>query len=134
LTTALLAGLQIVQLGRGLAAAVCGRLFADIGSSVVAVDPNLSSTLAVHLNRGKRIVSDSPAVHKAIAAANLIICEGRPSKLQARREDPDALRRINPSAAIVVISPFGLSGPKAEDPAADLTLSFASGIARMLTG
>jgi len=134
LTTALLAGLQIVQLGRGLAAAVCGRLFADIGSSVVAVDPNLSSTLAVHLNRGKLIVSDSPAVHTAIAAANLIICEGRPSKLQARREDPDALRRINPSAAIVVISPFGLSGPKAEDPAADLTLSFASGIARMLTG
>src|SRR5262249_51399631 len=70
----------------------------------------------------------------ALAAANVIICEGRPSKLQARLEDPDALRRINPSAAIVAISPFGLSGPKAEDPATDLTMSFASGIARMLTG
>ena len=135
LSTAMLSGLEIVQLGRGLAAAVCGRLFADAGSSVVAVDPSLSSPLAIHLNGGKRIVCrDRAAMNLALAAANVIVCEGRPSELQARREDPDALRRINPTAAIVAISPFGLSGPNADEPAADLTLFFASGIARMLTG
>ena len=34
----------------------------------------------------------------------------------------------------MLISPFGQTGPRAEEPATDLTLFFASGIARMLTG
>ena len=34
----------------------------------------------------------------------------------------------------MLISPFGQTGPQADDPASDLTLFFASGIARMLTG
>jgi len=34
----------------------------------------------------------------------------------------------------VFISPFGQTGPQADDPATDLTLCFASGIARLLTG
>ena len=54
--------------------------------------------------------------------------------MRARQQEPEALRRINPAAAIVAISPFGQSGPKADQPATDLTLFFASGIARMLTG
>jgi crotonobetainyl-CoA:carnitine CoA-transferase CaiB-like acyl-CoA transferase len=37
-------------------------------------------------------------------------------------------------AALVFISPFGQSGPRANDPATDLTLFFASGMARLLTG
>src|SRR5881392_1853156 len=43
-------------------------------------------------------------------------------------------RRLNQTAAIVAISPFGQAGPQSDDPATDLTLFFASGIARMLTG
>ena len=46
----------------------------------------------------------------------------------------DSLRRLNATAALVYISPFGQTGPKANDPATDLTLFFASGIARLLTG
>ena len=34
----------------------------------------------------------------------------------------------------MLISPFGQTGPKAIDPATDLTLFYASGIARLLTG
>ncbi len=44
------------------------------------------------------------------------------------------LRRINASAIIVTISPYGQTGPRADDPATDLTLFYASGIARQLTG
>src|SRR5207253_10734347 len=44
------------------------------------------------------------------------------------------LRRLNLRAAIVAISPFGQTGPDADRPATDLTLFYASGIARMLTG
>jgi crotonobetainyl-CoA:carnitine CoA-transferase CaiB-like acyl-CoA transferase len=130
----LLRGLDVVQIGDGLAAAVCGRLFADTGARVVCINPDASGPLACHLNHGKTVVSGDAAARAAIEAADLIICEGRPSKLRARQSDPGALRRINPVAAIVAISPFGLIGPKAEDPATDLTLFFASGIARMLTG
>src|SRR5207245_4254673 len=46
----------------------------------------------------------------------------------------DSLRRCNATAALVYISPFGQTGPKADEPATDLTLFFASGIARLLTG
>lgn len=130
----LLRGLEVVELGAGLAGAVCGRLFADIGARVCAVDPDESTSLARHLNDGKTRLSDESAMHAAIAAADLILVEGGPKELRARRIDPDALRAINARAALVAISPFGQTGPRTDDPASDLTLLFASGIARLLTG
>ncbi len=130
-----LAGLEVAQVGGGVAVAVCGRLFADIGARVVCVDPADSTPLLRHLDHGKTVVSGGPAAARAaIAAADLIVCEGRPRELYARHHDPGALRRVNQTAAIVAISPFGQTGPQADDPASDLTLFFASGIARMLTG
>ena len=132
----ILAGLEVAQIGPGLAAAVCGRLFADVGARVRCVEPDVASIpLAKHLNDGKAVVSGDPAAARAvIASAALIVCEGRPRELRARSHSIDALRRINPTAPIVAISPFGQTGPNADDPATDLTLFFASGIARMLTG
>ena len=130
-----LTGLQVAQIGGGLAAAACGRLFADVGAQIVCIDPGASTPLERHLNHGKMIVSADPdTARAAIAAADLIVCEGRPRELHARQHDPGALRRLNQRAAIVAISPFGQRGPQADDPATDLTLFFASGIARMLTG
>ena len=131
----ILAGLRVVEIGGGLAAAVCGRLFADIGAAVSCIGRHASTPLACHLNDGKSIVAGDPAAARdAIAAANLIVCEGSPRKLHDHGHDIAALRRLNAGAAIVVISPFGQTGPQADDPASDLTLLFASGIARMLTG
>ena len=131
----LLAGLEVVQIGDGLAAAVCGRLFADVGARVTCLDPDNATPLARHLNHGKTILSGDPAAARAaIAGADLVVCEGRPRDLRARQCDPAALRRINRAAALVTIAPFGQTGPQADDPASDLTLLFASGIARMLTG
>jgi crotonobetainyl-CoA:carnitine CoA-transferase CaiB-like acyl-CoA transferase len=66
--------------------------------------------------------------------ADLIVCEGRPAELRARRHDAASLRRRNATAALVLIAPFGQTGPQADDPATDLTLFFAGGIARLLTG
>ena len=125
----LLAGLSIVQLGDGLAAAVCGRLFADLGAAVACTDPDQSSPLAEYLNHGKML-----ATGDALAAADLIVCEGGPKALSARGHDAETLRRRNPKAVLALISPFGQTGPKANDPASDLTLVYASGIAHLLTG
>ena len=129
-----LSGLRVVELGGGMAAAVCGRLFADVGAEIICFERELSMPLMRYLDDGKTIVTDETAAVRAIAAAQLIVCEGRPQDLRSWSRDPDALRRRNPGAVLVYISPHGLAGPKADDPATDLTLFFDSGIARLLTG
>jgi crotonobetainyl-CoA:carnitine CoA-transferase CaiB-like acyl-CoA transferase len=126
----LLNGFRVAQIGPGLAAAVCGRLLADVGARVVRIGPSRSSPLAEHLNQGP--IGTPP--EQALAAADLIVCEGSPATLRRSGHDTETLRRTNPRAALVLISPFGQTGPRAEEPATDLTLFFASGIARMLTG
>jgi crotonobetainyl-CoA:carnitine CoA-transferase CaiB-like acyl-CoA transferase len=131
----LLRGLGVVQIGKGLAVAVCGRLLSDLGADVSCIDSDLSTPLTAYLGHGKWIVPNDPAAaHTAIAAADLIVCEGRPQDLRALQYDTGGLRRLNATAALVHISPFGQTGPKANDSATDLTLFFASGIARLLTG
>jgi crotonobetainyl-CoA:carnitine CoA-transferase CaiB-like acyl-CoA transferase len=131
----LLQNFRILQIGDGLAAAVAGRLFADLGAIVSCIDPDASTILATYLDHGKLVVPAGRSAQRiAIANADLILCEGGPQSLRALRHDVDSLRRINSSAALICISPFGQTGPRADDPACDLTLFFASGIARLLTG
>jgi len=130
----LLAGLRVVQLGCELAPAVCGRLLADVGADVACVGPDVSTDLTAYLNHRKRIVFNDAAARDVIAAAELIVAEGRPRDLLALQYDADSLRQVNLRAVLVFISPFGQTGQKADDPATDLTLFFASGIARLLTG
>jgi len=127
----LLAGFRVVQIGEGLAAAACGRLFADVGADVVCIDADNSTPLADYLNHGKRILGNPAA---ALSAVELIVCEGGPRDLSARGYDAVGLRRLNSKATLVFISPFGQTGPQANDSATDLTLFFASGMARLLTG
>lgn len=129
----LLAEFRMVQLGPGLAAAVCGRLFADAGAAVTAIDAATSTPLELYLNTGKTTASDA-RVQDAIAAADLIVCEGAPGDLLEQGHDANSLREANKSAAIALISNFGQTGPRAECPATDLTLFYASGMARLLTG
>src|SRR5215213_4563578 len=116
---ALLSELRVVQLGPGPAAAVCGRLFADVGAVVSVVEADNSTPLDMHLNGGKH-----PVGRDALPLADLIVCEGGPRALRDQECDPDTLQRINPNAALVLISPFGQTGPQADDPASDLTLFF----------
>lgn len=122
----LLSGFRVVQLGAGLAAAACGRLLADAGAAVGRTGADRTSLLGEYLNAG-----DTPI---ALAEADLIVAEGSPAALRAAGWDAASLKAANGHAAIVLISPFGQTGPRADDPATDLTLFFASGIARMLTG
>lgn len=130
----LLARFRMVQLGPGRAAAVCGRLLADAGATVTAVDAAMSTPLEIYLNAGKPTADDEAAANPAIAAADLIVCEGAPGDLRDQGHDTDSLRDTNKTAAIVLISNFGQTGPRADDPAADMTLFYASGMARLLTG
>ncbi|HEU0217046.1 MAG TPA: CoA transferase [Stellaceae bacterium] len=126
---ALLGGFRVAQIGSGLAAAVAGRLFADIGAEVICLGADRSAPLLEYLNHAKHDGNDV-----ALATAELIIAEGSPAELRRQGHDPEALRRINATAAIITIAPFGQTGPRADEPASDLTLMYGSGIARLLTG
>ncbi len=79
----LLAGFRVVQIGDGLAAAVCGRLFADTGAEVCCIEPDNSTHLSEYLNHGKTIVASDAAGRDALVAADLIVFEGRPRDLLA---------------------------------------------------
>ena len=130
----LLAGFDVVQLGRGPAAAVCGRILADVGAHVTCVDPDVGSPLMAYLNHAKAIAADAPDRRNAIVAARLIVREGQPQHWPASAYDETSIRGLNAAAPLVTISPYGQTGPRADDPATDLTLFFASGIAHLLTG
>jgi crotonobetainyl-CoA:carnitine CoA-transferase CaiB-like acyl-CoA transferase len=125
----LLTGFRVAQVGPGLAAAVCGRLFADAGASVICIDTASDDGFAAYLDHGKQA-----GRFAELAQTDLIICEGGPRALAAAGRDVASLRRHNTTAVIALISPYGQTGPRADDPATDLTLFFASGIARLLTG
>ena len=130
----LLAGFDVVQLGRGAAAAVCGRMLADVGARVTCVGPDVGSPLMVYLNHAKIIATDDVAQRAAMVAARLIVREGEPQDGTASAYDEPSIRRLNGAAPLVTISAYGETGPRADDPATDLTLFFASGIAHLLTG
>ncbi len=123
-----------MQIGAGAAAAVCGRLLADTGAQVTCIAPDISTTLSAWLNHGKAVAVDSAAQRQCLAAAQWVVREGQPKDWLASPYDRAALRQLNATATIVTISPYGATGPQANDPATDLTLCFASGIARLLTG
>lgn len=131
---ALLTGFNVLQIGGGSAAAVCGRLLADVGAQVTCIDPGAGTVLLACLNRGKAVAADATERRRSLAAAHLIVREGQPRDWAASPYDLAELRQINASAVVVTISPYGETGPWANDPATDLTLFFASGISRQLTG
>lgn len=110
----LLNGLRVLQLGSGLAAAVAGRLFADVGAMVAAPDADRSTPLARWLNDGK---DTAPHAHP-----DLVVTDQAPD------------RAAYPRAAIIAITPFGLTGPDSANPGTDLTLFAASGMMKLLTG
>ena len=130
----LLTGFKMLQIGRGSAAAVCGRLLAGVGAQVTCIDPGAGTMLLDYLNHGKTVAVDAAQQRKSLAEAHLIVREGQPKDFSTSPYDMAGLRRANASAIVVTISPYGETGPQANDPATDLTLFFASGISRLLTG
>jgi len=130
----LLSGFRVVQLGGGPAAAVCGRLFADAGAEVRAFMPKMQSPAEQWLNHGKSHSDTDTSLADLLACSHLVVAEGGPSALGRQGWDEHSLRSATPDAALVLISPYGQTGPGADEPASDLTLMAASGIMRMLTG
>ena len=97
----LLNGFKVVQIGGGSAAAVCGRLLADVGAQVTCIDPGVGTMLLAYLNHHKAVAANPTERREGLAAAHLIVREGQPNDWLASPYDLTELRRINPSAIVV---------------------------------
>ncbi len=105
-------GLTVVELGGGIPAAYATKLLADLGASVGKSAPSRDDGLGAYLDAGK-VLLDEPV------DADVVVEDLGPGGLEATG--------LNPTGAVVRISPFGQVGPRAEEPATDLTVQAAGG-------
>ncbi len=114
MSEALLEGVLVVDLAREIGA-MTGRILADLGAEVVAVDPPEEPAW----RHGKRIAG-AAELDELLARADIVI--DTPYAPGAPEVDPSQA----PDAVWVRITPFGLTGPRASWQASDLGIMAAS--------
>ena len=146
-----LAGLRVVELcdEKG---ALAGKLFADMGAEVIKVEPlagdptrsyppflddepGLERSLYFwHYNTSKLGVTldleqeaGRDLLRRLVASAGVFIESERPGRLAEIGLDYADLRPLNESLIMVSITPFGRTGPRAEEEVTDLTLLAGGG-------
>src|SRR5438046_672910 len=135
----LLANLNVLNCGTGIAAGYCTKLLTDLGATVVNVEPvdgdplrrwSASHTpkrdglLYQFLHAGQRSVVGSvarPEVEHLLRDADVVVETGE------QHLDVAALQERFPLLSVVSITPFGRTGPWSPHPATEFTLQAWSG-------
>ncbi len=134
-----LSGLRVVDLTTGPVGGVATTVLADFGAHVFKVEPpggdrfrGLPSS-ALWL-RGKRSAvldledeAERHILRGAIAAADVLVCGGPPSRSVRRGLDAAALAATNPSLVHCSITPWGARGPQSEVPGYEPLVAARSG-------
>ena len=144
-----LEGVVVVELAETLAGEFAGGVLADLGATVIKVEPPEGSPLrwrgpglpgeaSLYFqseNRGKYSVVAARAELAAggwlaplLASADAIVEDLGPGRLEAAELSPDALRARNPRLAVLRISPFGQTGPLAGERGDDRIAQAFSGV------
>ena len=144
-----LEGVVVVELAQGLAGEFAGGLLADMGATVVKVEPRDGSPLrrrgpgiagedSLYFqseNRGKYSVvaelpelTREPWLAKLLATADAVIEDLGPGRLEAVGLSPAALCALNARLAVLRISPFGQTGPLAGERGDDRIAQAFSGM------
>jgi len=144
-------GLEVVELASEHAA-WAGKLLADLGAEVTLVEPpGGHATRSIgpfvddepglerslwwwhhHTSKNGVVLDlDTPAgvelLHRLIARCDIVLEGEQPGHLGARGIDRDVIMAASPALIWVSVSPFGQKGPRAKDPATDLTLMAGGG-------
>jgi crotonobetainyl-CoA:carnitine CoA-transferase CaiB-like acyl-CoA transferase len=144
-------GLEVVELASEHAA-WAGKLLADLGADVTLVEPpGGHATRAIgpfvddepgperslwwwhhHTSKNGVVLDlDTPAgvdlLHRLVQRSDIVLEGEQPGSLAARGIDRDAIMAASPALIWVSVSPFGQQGPRAQDPATDLTLMAGGG-------
>jgi crotonobetainyl-CoA:carnitine CoA-transferase CaiB-like acyl-CoA transferase len=116
---------------------LAGRVLADLGAEVIKIDPpgtDRSDPDWQAFNVNKRpmeidllAASGRAELDALIAGADILIAGVQPGTKPAQIFSYDRIAAINASIIVVAISPFGLTGPRAEWRASDIELMAAGG-------
>ncbi len=122
-------------------------VLADLGADVVKVEPpegcptRHGGPSAHHFaayNSNKRLIGltgsrlDDRATVLALAAgAHVVFDSGPPGRLAALGIGDDDLAEANPTVVRVLVTPFGADGPRADQPASELTVAALGGPMRL---
>jgi len=144
-----LEGVVVIELARTLAGEFAGGLLADLGATVIKVEPASGSPLRKRgagiagedslyfqsENRGKySVLADladftrEPWLAKLLASADALVEDLGPGRLESAGLSPDALRETNPRLVVLRVSPFGQTGPLAGERGDDRIAQAYSGV------
>ncbi len=148
-----LEGVRVLELGAGVAPAFAGKLLADLGADVWKLeeaggdparargpfpggrpDPEKSGLfLALHTN--KRSARTTRArLERMLAWADIVVHDFPRAAMAERGLDWERLREQRPSLVLASITPFGLTGPRADWRATELVVANAGGWAFLSPG
>jgi crotonobetainyl-CoA:carnitine CoA-transferase CaiB-like acyl-CoA transferase len=134
-----LSDLRVCEIGVGVAAGWCGKVFADLGADVVKVEPPGGDALRsdpgmfTHLNTNKRsaVVEVAPVAAPALWAlldgVDLVVDTPGIRSLADWGLDARDVMAETPSTTVLAITGFGATGPYAEYAWSDLVAQAFSG-------
>lgn len=139
---------RALDVSTGIGAAYTAKLLAEVGWDVVKVEPPGGDPLRTResrwgggaggaftfVNAGKRGASVAgEELLRLAAAADVVIGDFSAGGLRDAGLPDDIHTQLDPAASVVSVTPFGLTGPRAEWAASDLVVQAASGL-MFLTG
>ena len=137
----LLTGLRVLDLTRNLPGPFATRLLADLGATIVKVEPPEGdparplAALFEALNHGKecrtidfRSSADLDRLRTWVQEADVLLDSFRPGVLQGLGLDAATLHALNPRLVMVSITGYGQHGPWAQKAGHDLNFMALSGV------
>jgi crotonobetainyl-CoA:carnitine CoA-transferase CaiB-like acyl-CoA transferase len=122
----------------------CSSILADLGAEVIHIEPPggsparraalIGAVWEAWARNTKSVVldlddpSDLAAARQLIRTADFLVESTTPGTLARLGLDYQTVSLDNPALVYVSISPFGQTGPRALDPATDLTIQAAAGV------
>lgn len=139
-----LAGYRVLDQGTFVAGPYTGCLLAELGASVIKVEPPGGDPFRANgytFNRGMRSLAvdlKSPAgqdvFHRLARDHDVVVTSLRPGVARELNIDHDTLAGINPSIVTASLSAYGAVGPMAQLPGVDMVIQAMSGMMRRQGG
>ncbi|WP_345412061.1 CoA transferase [Pseudonocardia xishanensis] len=144
-----LEGVRVVEVAQVLAAPYVASLLGDLGADVVKVErpegdlirPTDAllraggSAYFASANRNKRYLTvdlkdpvDRRRLNREIAECDVLVTNGRPGAVHRAGLDYEAVRALRPDVVYCLVTAFGESGPRCEEPGMDLTAQALAGL------
>ena len=148
MTSGMLSGVTILELGQVIAGNFGGVILADLGAEVIKIEPPTGDTArnakiapldgesSIHLfmNRGKKSVvlnlkeeRGRELLYSLVADADVVIDNFRPGVMARLGIDHETLEDYNPGIITVSVTGFGETGPARDKAAFDLVVQAYSG-------